>query len=202
MKRALILFNIFAAASMFLQSTVNYCQAQASLGEILPNDIAESADSSVLAAEASVFNTIKKGVTLSLAMCEGVKNCSPTVTSAELEQILSTLKTRIDNVTQRYEQSGDKELEEILVAYADARESYTQNLEKLKTIVVEEPAETTSGSDFFGGAGSAAGSNNEFSIFNDTNEDLQDDEEEQPAEAAGVPPEPDTVEKAAEDKVE
>lgn len=201
-KLALTFFNIIAAVSLLLQSSVNYCQAQTKLGEILPNDIAESADISVLAAEADVFNTIKKGVTLSLAMCEGVKNCSPTVTSAELEQILNTLKTRIDNVTQRYEQSGDKSLEEILVAYADARESYTQNLEKLKTIVVEEPAETTSGSDFFGGAGSAAGSNKEFSIFNDTDKDLQDDEEEQPAEAAGVPQEPAAAEKAAEDKVE
>lgn len=174
--------------SLILQSMFNYCLAQAGLGEILPDDIAESADISVLEAEANVFNTIKKGVALSLAMCEGVEQCSPTVNRAELEQIISTLDTRIGNLGQRYEQSGETALEGVLVAYADARDSYTQYLEKLGTIVVEEPEEPANlfGSDFFGGAGSATDVNREFAIFNDIDEELQDDEdldeEEIPAE--------------------
>ena len=177
--RPMLSIRNLVAAGMILQLFFNYCQAQTGLGEILPDDIAESADVSVLEAEANVFNTIKKGVALSLAMCEGVEQCAPTVNKTELEQIISTLDARIGFLGQRYEQSGDAALEGVLVAYAEARDSYTQYLEKLGTIVVEEPEEPANlfGSDFFGGGGSATEGNREFAIFNDIDEELQDDED-------------------------
>ena len=198
MKR-LITIRRLVAICMVLQPLFNYCQAQTRLGEILPDDIAETADASVLEAEATVFNTIKKGVALSLAMCEGVEQCSPTVNRAELEQIISTLDARISNLGQRYEQSGDKGLEGVLVAYADARDSYTQYLEKLSTMVVEEPADAADlfgGSDFFGGEGRGTDIDSEFAIFNDVDEDLQDDEDLEEEEIIAEP-EADAVEQPA-----
>jgi len=162
-----------AGFSLGLLALMNAGHAEGKLGEILPDDIAAKADASALVAEAQVFNTIKKGVTLSLAMCTGVEKCKPTVNRAELEHIITTLKTRIDNITQRYEQSKDSDLEGLLISYADARDSYTKDLDKLGTIVPEEPVETTN---IFGaGLGGNAGA--EYSIFNDADTDLQDDDD-------------------------
>jgi hypothetical protein len=171
-----------------LCSAATLCLAQGGLGEVLPDDIAQNADASVLEAEANLFNIIKKGVALSLALCEGDEQCIPSVNRAELEQIISTLDARIDNLGQRYESSGDATLEGVLVAYADARDSYTQYLEKLSTMVVEEPEETVDlfgSGDFFGGATDMG---REFEIFNDVDEDLTDDVDvEEPPEGEAAP---------------
>jgi hypothetical protein len=175
------------AGVIILCSAANFCLAQGGLGEILPDDIAQSADASVLEAEANLFNIIKNGVALSIALCEGVEQCTPSVNRAELEQIISTLDARIDNLGQRYEASGDATLEGVLVAYADARDSYTQYLEKLSTMVVEEPEEAVDlfgSGDFFGGA---ADMSREFEIFNDVDENLTDDVDvEEPLESESV----------------
>ena len=169
--------GLLACFSLWLLALMNAGHAEGKLGEILPDDIAAKADASALVAEAQVFNTIKKGVALSLAMCTGVDKCKPTVNRAELEHIITTLKTRIDNITQRYEQSKDTDLEGLLVTYADARDSYTKDLDKLGTIVPEEPVESTN--IFSTGLGGSAGAdfNKQYSIFNDTDTDLQDDDD-------------------------
>ncbi|MBF8270288.1 MAG: hypothetical protein HW386_1997 [Gammaproteobacteria bacterium] len=202
MMKVMFIRNLVAVC-LIMQALFNYCLAQGGLGEILPDDIAENAEVSVLEAEANVFNTIKKGIALSLAMCEGVEQCAPTVNRVELEQIITTLDARIGNLGQRYEQSGDTALEGLLVAYADARDGYTQYLEKLATIVVEEPEEPANlfGSDFFGGAGTAQDPDREFAIFNDVDQELQDDEELGEEETT-TEPEAGAVEEPAADTIE
>lgn len=112
--------------------------AQNRLGEILDDEIASGADLIALEQEARSLNTIKKGIALSLAMCEGIELCTPNVNRDELEQFINTINTRIDSLSQRMGESDNTEIEPVLIAYADARESYSEYLDKLGTMVVEE----------------------------------------------------------------
>ena len=167
---------LYLVGLVFLQSLFNYCLAQEDLGKILPDKAVQGADASALQAEANSFNTMKKGVALSLAMCEGIKQCKPDVNRDELEKIISMLDERIGSVGQRYEQTGNKDLEGVLLTYHDAKESYSKYLDKLNIIVPEEKSSTE---DLFGQGDlfGAPAASNPYSIFNDSNQEIKDDTE-------------------------
>lgn len=173
------MMRLFIIVFICLPLCLGNCLAETIFGEILDDEIAAGADISVLEAEANSFNTINKGIALSLALCEGIDLCSPTVNRDELERFINALDARIGSLSQRYEESENAELEGVIVAYADARESYTKHLEKLGTIVVDDTSSSDdlfSEDDFFGGAGTRAV--NQFdTLFNDADEELFDDED-------------------------
>lgn len=168
----------------------NYCLAQSGMGEILDNEIAADADLSVLEAEAKSIDTISKGIALSLAVCEGIDLCTPNVNRAELRQFIDALDARIGSLTQRYETSDSTELENVLIAYADAKENYSQYLDKLGTMVVEE--ESPSGGlfgddDFLQDFGAPRGVDPEIeALFSNDDEVLLDDEDVE-GDPAGAP---------------
>ena len=173
------IFRILCLSGLIILPTYfSYCLAQEDLGEILPDKVASGADVSALQAEANSFNTIKKGVALSLAMCDGIDLCKPNVNRDELEKIISTLDERIGSIGQRYEESGNKDLEGVLLAYSNAKDDYTKYLDKLNKIV---PPETSSSDDLFGQSDlfssfttSTTGSS-PYNVLDDANDELQDD---------------------------
>ncbi len=174
--------------------TLNYCfillllqvtggVGAAPQGEILSDEIAPSADTSVLMAEANLFETIRKGIALAIAQCEGIDICVPDANRVEVERIIGTLDTRISSLSQRHEDTGDVELEAILIAYADARDGYSKFVEKLGTISTEDEEAGLGddfGDDFLGeDVGEAAGVDEQFEVFRDfDDEELVDEEED------------------------
>ncbi len=147
-------------------------------GEILSEEIASSADTSVLMAEANLFNTIRQGITLTIAYCEGLDSCVPDANRVEVERIIDTLDTRISSLVQRHEETGEAELETILIAYADARDGYTEFIEKLGAMPTGEDdigLGDDFGDDIFG---EAAGIDEQYNIFRDFDEELFDEEDE------------------------
>lgn len=172
--RALCLPGVIILQLLF---TAGYAQGN-DLGQILTDKTAEGADVAALKAETNSFKTLEKGIALSLAMCAGVKNCKPNVNQDELEEIIKTLDARIGSIGQRYEDSGDKNLEGILLAYHNAKQNYSKYLDKLKTIVPEEKKTTADlfgQSDLFSKPATTAAKPDPFAIFNDVNEKIEDD---------------------------
>ncbi len=161
-------FKFYYLVIMFLNVMTTGASA-ATMGEILKDDIAPAADAIVLMAEANLFDTIGKGIALSIAQCEGIDNCTPAVNKDELEKIISTLDTRISSLSERHEETGETELEAILIAYADARESYTQYIDKLATFSVAE--DLTEPVDVFADDEESA-SDEAFDVFRDLDEEL------------------------------
>ena len=185
----LIFRIVYLSGLIILPSYFSYCLAQEDLGEILPDNIAKGADVSALEAEANSFNTIKKGVALSLAMCDGIDLCKPNVNRDELEKIISTLDERIGSIGQRYEESGNKDLEGVLLSYSTAKQDYSKYLDKLNTIVPQESSSTGDlfgQSDLFSGFDTPATGASPYDIFNDTNEDIKDDPDT-PVDSAAKP---------------
>ena len=146
------------------------------MGEILKDDIAPTADAAVLMAEANLFDTIGKGIALSFAQCEGIDICMPAVNRDELERIISTLDTRIGSLSERHEETGEVELEAILIAYTDARESYAQYIDKLATFSVAEdltePEDVFADDELLGEDDEESASDEAFDVFQDLDEEL------------------------------
>jgi len=121
--------------------TVFLCSSGTSLavvtgpGNILANEEANAADAATLANEAGVFGSIRMGIALSMAQCEGSADCSPSVNEDELKQLIQTLDTRIDVLTLRQEEAVDPEgFDEILALYVNERDQYAHFMEKLGTL--------------------------------------------------------------------
>ncbi|MFQ5661318.1 MAG: hypothetical protein ACE5GZ_12915 [Gammaproteobacteria bacterium] len=156
--------------------------AAAALGEILTDDVAAGADASALMAEENLFETLRKGIALSFARCEGIELCVPAVNRDELERIVNTLDSRITTISQRHDETGEKDLEEVLIAYAGTRDAYSQFMVKLEEMAPEEGAGGEE--DLFsdeelpgeGEEGNAAGGEN-TDVFKDFSEDEAGDEE-------------------------
>jgi hypothetical protein len=128
LKNALFVFT----AALFLSPV--YSLAVTGPGNILANDEANKADATTLANEASVFESIRMGIALSMAQCEGQAGCSPAVNEEELKQLIQALDTRIDNLTLRQEEVEDPEgFDEVLAIYVNERDNYAHFMEKLGT---------------------------------------------------------------------
>ncbi len=127
--------------------------------QILNEDYAAGADVLILKNEIGIFSTIQQGVELSVVECELFDACSASVNPEELNQLISTIDTRINALSVRYTESPDADLEEVLVSYVDIRDGYNSILDKINTMPqfeVEQVVEDGFGFDDFFGFGAAA----------------------------------------------
>lgn len=138
-----------------------------------------------------MLNTIQQGIKLSVAECELVENCTPTVSRVELDQIVTMLDNRVNTLSLRYSETTDAALEGVLLSYADMRDSYKQILGKMDTMplfAAEQPAveDALETDDFFtkGVAGTGKVSADLMQLFRDEDEDLVDDVIDTPEESA------------------
>jgi len=145
-------------------------QAQESIGVLNDKD-ADQADAGALQAEASLFESIRQGMELSIAQCELTPKCTPTVSREELHRIVGKLETRLDAVTARHSAQGDAALEPVMLAYVETRDRYNEFLTKVDRIL---PPESESGGRNF----DAVDLPPEFAIFADAEAELSDDTEE------------------------
>lgn len=141
--------------------------AQDAIGILDDRDAGNAAPQS-LQAEARLFEDIRQGIALSIAQCElSPANCTPTVSREEVRRIVEKLEGRLDALTSRHSESGDAELEPVLLAYVETRDGYTQFLNKLDTLL---PPEGESGEPVDLGQ-----LPEEFAIFADADAELIDD---------------------------
>ena len=164
-----------------------------SQARILADDEAAQASTAVLQDEARLFSSIRMGIALSMAQCEGRELCTPSVNSDEIQRLLDTLNTRIEDLTLKQESVEDPEVfQEVLSLYVDERDNYSSFLEKLgpveediEAIGVEEEVvefeeaelEDTISEDetFVEEPSEAAVIPEDLEIFEDADMELQDD---------------------------
>lgn len=150
-----------------------------SYARILTSDEVSQADTQALIAETDVFRAIGMGIALSLANCEGVENCNPSVNQEELKQLLDALDNRISHL-QGVLESGEiseEQLNQILTAYVDEREKYLRYLDQLGTISPVEDAiveEESFSPDIFSDVDEEV---EDYSVFEDTDSDIIDETE-------------------------
>lgn len=118
---------------MLFWVAVGVAQA-APAAEFLGDDAVAEADAGSIKAEAELFARVRDGVMLSLAECDMVDNCSPSVDTREVEILLEKIDTRITTLANRYTETNNKVLEEALLIYADAREDYARALDRLAAL--------------------------------------------------------------------
>ncbi len=165
-----------------------------SQARILADDEAAQAATTILQSEARLFSSIRMGIALSMAQCEGRELCSPNVNSEEVQRLLQTLDTRIEDLTLKQESVEDPEaFQEVLSLYVEERDNYSSVLEKLGPIeddidavgieeeVVDfenaELEETLSEDDLFTDeAADTAITDDTLEFFEDSDEELLDDE--------------------------
>lgn len=134
-----------------------------------------NADMSTLLDDTKVFNTIGMGIALSIALCDGKEICDPTVDENEIGQLIETLDKRIEGVVTR-QQNSEEELTNIITAYVDTKEKYTDYMDRLSKITKSPVIEEDLGDeDIF--ADDEAMTEDEYSAFSDLEDDLEDDED-------------------------
>ena len=140
------------------------------------NEVA-NADITTLLDDAKMFDTIGMGIALSIALCEGKDGCDPTVNENEIGQLIEALDKRIEGVVSR-QQNSEEDLTSIITAYVDTKEKYADYMDRLSKISkIPEPGlpqEEFAEEDIF--ADEEALTEDEFSAFEDSAEDLEDDE--------------------------
>lgn len=148
--------------------------------DVLNTDEVTNADINTLVEDTKVFNIIGMGIALSIAQCDGKDICDPTVDENEIGQLIEALDRRIEGVVSR-QQDSEEDLSNIITAYVDTKENYTDYIARLNQITrspVIEPAEDEfefAGEDIF--ADEEAMTEDEYSAFDDFDDSLEDDEE-------------------------
>ena len=146
--------------------------------DVLNTDEVTNADINTLVEDTKVFNIIGMGIALSIAQCDGKDICDPTVDENEIGQLIEALDRRIEGVVSR-QQDSEEDLSNIITAYVDTKENYTDYIERLNQITrspVIEPAEDEfAEEDIF--ADEEAMTEDEYSAFDDFDESLADDED-------------------------
>ena len=136
-----------------------------------------NADITTLLDDAKMFDTIGMGIALSIALCDGKIGCEPTVNESEISQLIEALEKRIEGVVSRQENS-EEDLTNIITAYVDTKEKYNDYLgmlSKMTTISEPElPQDVITDEDIF--ADEEVITEDDFSAFDDSVEDLVDDE--------------------------
>lgn len=107
--------------------------------EILEQVEVQEAEAKVLEAEAAIFKSIGMGLAISLAHCDEDTDCNIAVSETEIEKLLNTLNDRINGLVLRLE-SGDTNIEDALVMYANQRDQYIQYQETLADMTPETGA--------------------------------------------------------------
>jgi len=145
--------------------------------DVLHTDEITNADINTLVEDTKVFNIIGMGIALSIAQCDGKDICDPTVDENEIGQLIEALDRRIEGVVSR-QQDSEEDLNNIIIAYVDTKEKYTDYIERLSKITrspVIEPAEDEfAEEDIF--ADEEAMTEDEYSAFDDFDDSLEDDE--------------------------
>ncbi|MCG8324719.1 MAG: hypothetical protein MI673_04315 [Thiotrichales bacterium] len=161
---------------------------------ILADDEAAQAATSALQDEAKLFSTIRMGIALSMAQCQGRELCTPTVNAAEVRQLLDTLDTRIEDLTLKQESVEDPEaFQEVLALYVGERDNLSHVLQQLGTVeqaiedvgveagveTFEEPTfeETLTDDSVTGEPAEAAIADEDLEFFEDADLELEDDED-------------------------
>ncbi len=146
--------------------------------DVLDKDKITNADINTLVEDTKVFNIIGMGIALSIAQCDGKDICDPTVDENEIGQLIEALDSRIESVVSR-QQDSEEDLNNIIIAYVDTKEKYTDYMERLSKITrspVIEPAEDEfAEEDIF--ADEDAMTEDEYSAFSDFDDSLADDED-------------------------
>jgi len=146
--------------------------------DVLDTDEVINADINTLTEDTKVFNVIGMGIALSIAQCDGKDICDPTVDKNEIGQLIEALDRRIEGVVSR-QQDSEEDLSNIITAYVDTKENYTDYIERLNQITrspVIEPAEDEfAEEDIF--ADEDAMTEDEYSAFSDFDDSLADDED-------------------------
>ena len=167
--------------ALLLSPLAAVAQDDVPLEEILPPEAAPEADVSTLAAETELLDSIGDGVALSLAYCQLDEACEPAVSREELSQLVQTVDQRITALAERYSESSEPGLEEVLVAYAEVREKYNRHLEQLEEVTGAETAPAATEDAFADdvpaapAAPPAAAAPEVYDIFEDVDEDLTDE---------------------------
>jgi hypothetical protein len=107
--------------------------------EILEQVEVQEAEAKVLEAEAAMFKSIGMGLAISLAHCDEDTDCNIAVSETEIEKLLNALNDRINGLVLRLE-SGDTNIEDALVMYANQRDQYIQYQETLADLTPETGA--------------------------------------------------------------
>ena len=142
--------------------------------DVLDINKISDADITTLLEDTKVFDTIGMGIALSIAECAGKDICDPTVDEGEIGQLIEALDRRIEGVVSR-QQDSEEELTPVITAYVDTKEKYADYLERLSKITRPEiPQEEFVEEDIF--ADEDAMTEDEYSAFDDFEEDLEDDE--------------------------
>ena len=87
--------------------TATIAAAPALQARIMADDEAAEATTVSLQNEARLFSSIRMGITLSMAQCQGREQCTPSVNSDEVKRLLQTLNTRIEDLTLKQESVED-----------------------------------------------------------------------------------------------
>ena len=163
------LIRLFACCAITLSVPVLAAQS-----DVLDINEINDADITTLLEDTKVFNTISMGIALSIAECTGKDICEPTVDEGEIGQLIEALDQRIEGVVSR-QQNNEEELTPIITAYVDTKEKYSDYLQKLSKIARPEiPQEEFVEEDLF--SNEDALTEDEYSAFDDFEEDLEDDE--------------------------
>jgi len=147
--------------------------------DVLDKDEITNADVNTLVEDTKVFNIIGMGIALSIAQCDGKDICDPTVDENEIGQLIEALDGRIESIVSR-QQDSEEDLSNIITAYVDTKENYTDFMERLNQITrsakPEIPEETfAEEEDIF--ADEEAMTEDEYSAFDDFEDSLEDDED-------------------------
>ncbi len=176
------LISLFACCAITFSSPVLAAQS-----DVLDINEITDADITTLLEDTKVFNTIGMGIALSIAECTGKDICEPTVDEGEIGQLIEALDQRIEGVVSR-QQDSEEELTNVITAYVDTKEKYSDYLQRLSKISRPEiPQEEFVEEDLF--TNEDALTEDEYSAFDDFEEDLEDDEDLDELEEESIPEE-------------
>jgi hypothetical protein len=163
------------------QSTV----VPAPAATILPDNTVRSAEIAALQEEIRAFDTVRQGILLSLGLCDLTETCQPVVSHEELRRLASAVDHRIEQLVMRHADTQDAELETVLIAYADLRDSFNAALAQLNA-VSPEPVRKLTFADALGGTENEL-MPPEYAVFEDAGEELLDDGDAPPEAPADAP---------------
>ena len=120
--------NVAGLGAVLLSVEVNTDIGQANLaGSLIGLEQLAFIDVGLFEEDLSLFGVIGSGVALALAQCEEVEGCAPDVTESELEELITALHARIDELEKRLleAQGSDRtKIEELLAGYRQELENF------------------------------------------------------------------------------
>ena len=94
----------------------------------------ETAVTTDLATDAKTLLNVGDGIAIAVAFCEQDATCDLAVSRDELSEILEIVNQRIETLAERHASGEEAELEDVVVAYVDARERYNGLLGSVESL--------------------------------------------------------------------